>query len=86
MTVEQLEEAKKIQYDLKLAKEAFEITKRSISMDIAYCKGRRKFMDDYDCDFIRAIDLRWNSYKIELTIRQSFYLNNLFYRLERSDI
>ena len=61
-------------------------TKEKWVIRIAYCKGRRKFMDDYDCDFIRAIDLRWNSYKIELTIKQSFYLNNLFYRLERSDI
>ena len=61
-------------------------TKEKWEKRIKYCKEKRMKMNDWECDFIRGIDIRWNYHKIELSLRQSFKLNKLFYKLERGDI
>ena len=61
-------------------------TKKKWVIRIKYCKEKRSKMNDWECDFIRSMDLRWNYYKIELSLRQSFKLNKLFYKLESEDI
>lgn len=61
-------------------------TKDKWKTRIIYCWEHRMKMDDYDFDFIRSIHIRFIYNKADLTLRQSFYLNRVFYKLERSDI
>jgi len=61
-------------------------TKQKWTRRIEYCIKNKNKLNDWEFGFIKDIWNRWCYCNMELTIRQSFKLNIIFYRLEATDI
>lgn len=61
-------------------------TKEKWTERIEYCWIRINKLNDWEADFISGMHYKWGWYKIELSLRESFKLSEIFYKLEVLDI
>lgn len=61
-------------------------TKQKWTFRIEYCIKHRNKLNEWEKELINSLFNRWCYCNMDLTIRQSFKLSDIFYTLEADDI